>query len=232
MADRSRRPLREDAVAGAGTRSRQVAVTLISFACVVVTAVGLDVIVGWRWALGAVVYAPPGLLVCCVFLQLLALVSYALPYWAALRIGDGPQVRLNQAVVLSVIGFSAFLPWGGVDFDKRVLARQTDAIVARRATRVLGFLEYAVLSPAAWVAALFLITSGAKGQRSLYLSWIVGVPTGVAVAIWGIRYRDRIPHRWSASRWVCDAIAFLAGAWHASTEELAGRGRDGSLLGG
>jgi hypothetical protein len=209
MADRGRTPLREDVHAVAGTFRRRLLVASISLAFVVAAAAGLGVIAGWRWPC-TLVHARPGLLVCCAFLQLLALVSYAVPYRAALQLSEGPQIRLYQAVLLSVTGFSAFLPWGGFAFDKRVLARQTDASVARHATRVLGILEYVVLSPAAWAAALVLVISGAKGQRSLYLSWIIGVPTGAAVAVCGIKYRDRIPRRWAASRWICDAMQSLS----------------------
>jgi hypothetical protein len=209
VADRSQTPLGEAVDAVAGTRRRQLMVASISLAFVVAAAVSLDVMAGSRWVRRAVLHARPGLLVGCALLQLLALLSYAIPYWVALRMSDGPQIRLRQTVLLSVTGFSAFLPWGGFDFDKRVLARQTDMSVARSATRVLGDLEYIVLSPAAWTAALILVISGAKGQSSLYLSWIIGVPTGAAVATAAIKFRDRIPRRWAVSRWISDAMRSL-----------------------
>ena len=182
----------------------------ISLAFVAAAIIGLDLITGGRWALRTLLHARPGLLLASTLLQLLALVSYAMAYRATLRMSDGQQIRLSQAVLLSVTGFSAFLPWGGFDFDKRVLARQTDIGVARRATRMLGMVEYLVLSPATWAAAVVLFLSGANGQSSLYLSWIIGVPTGAAAAIWGINYRDRIPRRWAAGRWICDAIQSLS----------------------
>ncbi len=200
----------EDVNAVTGTRRRQLAVASISLAFVAAAITGLDLITGGRWALGTLLHAWPGLLLGCTLLQLIALVSYAVPYRATLRMSDGQQIRFSQAVLLSVTGFSAVLPWGGFDFDKRVLARQTDIGMARRATRLLGMLEYLVLSPATWAAALVLFVSGAKGQSSLYLSWIIGVPTGAAVAICGIHYRDRIPRRWAAGRWICDAIQSLS----------------------
>jgi uncharacterized membrane protein YbhN (UPF0104 family) len=59
----------------------------------------------------------------------------------------------------------------------------------------LSFLEYAVLAPAALVAAVIVLLLHNSISTSLTVPWIVGVPVGAALALTALRHRESVA-RW------------------------------------
>jgi uncharacterized membrane protein YbhN (UPF0104 family) len=116
---------------------------------------------------------------------LLAPVVYVVPYRiiAQLDVGhDLSEGRLARAVVA---GFAPFAPAGGFALDQRVL-HQVYGSQREATVRVLGLgaLEWALLAPAAWVAAIVLLVSGdPRPMPSLLWPWIILVPVGFAAGL-------------------------------------------------
>src|SRR5207244_10197308 len=98
-------------------------------------------------------------------------------------------------------GFGVFIPRGGFALDHEALL---DAGVPQREAelrvRRLGLLEYAILAPAAFGAALFLLVDGIRDRAGIQLSWIIGVPLGTAVTLVLLRYRSRMRRGGRASK--------------------------------
>ena len=118
--------------------------------------------------------------------------GYLVAYRELARADEGPNFRLRHAGAAVATGFGVFMPRGGFAFDQEVMC---DAGVSPReaAVRVRGLsvLEYAVLAPAAFGAALFLLVEGIRDRGGVQLSWIVGVPVGTAVTLVLLRHRTR-----------------------------------------
>jgi uncharacterized membrane protein YbhN (UPF0104 family) len=107
------------------------------------------------------------------------------------RADEGPTMPVHHAGALVATGFGLFIPRGGFALDQEALL---DAGVPPReaALRVrrLGLLEYAILAPAAFAAALFLLVDGIRDHAGIQLSWIVGVPLGTVVTLALLRHRS------------------------------------------
>ena len=100
---------------------------------------------------------------------------------------------VRHAGTLVTTGFGLFIPRGGFALDHEALL---DAGVPPREAQVrvrrLGLLEYAILAPAAFGAALFLLLDGFPDRTGIQLSWIVGVPVGTCVTLFLLRHRSRM----------------------------------------
>src|SRR5262245_52543484 len=118
-------------------------------------------------------------------------IGYLVAYRELARSDQGPDLRLSHVGAVVATGFGVFIPRGGFALDQEALC---DAGVPPReaAVRVrgLGLLEYAVLAPAAFAAALFLLVHGIRDRGGVQLSWIVGVPVGTAVTLLLVRHRS------------------------------------------
>jgi hypothetical protein len=119
--------------------------------------------------------------------------GYLVAYRELARADEGPDLRLAHVGAVVATGFGVFIPRGGFALDHEALC---DAGVPPReaAARVrgLGVLEYAILAPAAFAAALFLLVQGIGDHGGVQLSWIVGVPLGTAVTLVLVRHRSRL----------------------------------------
>ena len=120
-----------------------------------------------------------------------SLVGYTIAYRELARADEGPTMQVHHAGALVATGFGLFIPRGGFALDQEALL---DAGVPPReaALRVrrLGLLEYAILAPAAFAAALFLLVDGIRDHAGIQLSWIVGVPLGTVVTLALMRHRS------------------------------------------
>ena len=120
-----------------------------------------------------------------------SLLGYTFAYRELARVDEGPDLTVHHAGALVTTGFGVFIPRGGFALDHEALL---DAGVppheAELRVRRLGLLEYAILAPAAFAAALFLLLEGFPDRTGLQLSWIVGVPGGVCVTLFLLRYRS------------------------------------------
>jgi uncharacterized membrane protein YbhN (UPF0104 family) len=132
----------------------------------------------WTW-FG---YALGGLIV--------SLVGYTFAYRELARADEGPDLPVHHAGALVATGFGVFIPRGGFALDQEALL---DAGVPPREAelrvRGLGLLEYAILAPAAFAAALYLLVDGIPDRAGVQMSWIVGVPVGTIVTLFLLRHR-------------------------------------------
>ena len=143
-----------------------------------------------------------------------SLLGYTLAYHELSRADEGPELRLQHVGALVATGFGVFIPRGGFALDQEALL---DAGVPPREAelrvRRLGLLEYAILAPAAFGAALFLLIDGVRDRAGIQLSWIIGVPLGTAVTLVLLRHRSWMRRggrvRKAIARFL-DAVARLA----------------------
>jgi uncharacterized membrane protein YbhN (UPF0104 family) len=147
--------------------------------------------------------------------QAVAYVGYALAYREVARAEGGAELDTPKTAALVATGFAAFLQGGGFALDREALRR---AGLSKRESRqrvlALGMLEYAVLAPAAAIAALFVLLRVDGLDRSLTLPWVIGVPVGATIALLAVRVRKRIerPRGWRAGLGHgLSALAFVLG---------------------
>jgi Lysylphosphatidylglycerol synthase TM region len=123
-----------------------------------------------------------------------AQVGYTFAYREVAHVGRGVKLSALRASAIVSAGFGMFIPRGGFAVDIEALE---DLGVPPDEARVrvlgLGSLEYAVLATGALVCAILLLVDHAQAQRTVTLSWVIGVPLGTALALLAVRYR----------RWIC-----------------------------
>jgi hypothetical protein len=117
-------------------------------------------------------------------------IGYLIAYRELARFDEGPDLHLHHVGAVVATGFGVFIPRGGFALDQEALL---DAGVppreAEERVRGLGLLEYAILAPAAFACALFLLVDGIADRSGVQMSWIVGVPLGTVVTLSLVRYR-------------------------------------------
>jgi uncharacterized membrane protein YbhN (UPF0104 family) len=143
-----------------------------------------------------------------------SLIGYTFAYRELARADEGPDLPVHHAGALVATGFGVFIPRGGFALDQEALL---DVGVPPREAelrvRGLGLLEYAILAPAAFGAALFLLVGGFPDHAGVQLSWIVGVPVGAAVTLLLLRHRKRIARGGRARKTIArflEAVARMA----------------------
>jgi uncharacterized membrane protein YbhN (UPF0104 family) len=172
----------------------------VLLAVAIVLAGAATVAMAWEAGAHAVVSAlahvRPGWVLVAFVAQLLALVAYVPSYRALVAFEGGARLQWRCALELVVAGFGAFVPFGGFAHDRRVLERvESDTHLAGARVLGLGALEYAVLAPAAFVAAIVLIAQQAHAQGAVLWSWAICVPVGAALALLALRHRERVTRR-------------------------------------
>jgi uncharacterized membrane protein YbhN (UPF0104 family) len=169
-------------------------------ALIVVAAIlAVAAIVGVAWAAGLasvwhVLRHPHWLWVApAVGGEVVAYVGYTVAYRETVRAEGGAELEAPRAAALVTTGFGVFLQGGGFALDREALRRAGLGKGEARA-RVLGLgaLEYAVLAPAATVAAVIVLLRDHEIGKSLTLPWLIGVPVGAVIALTAWRFRDRI----------------------------------------
>lgn len=97
-----------------------------------------------------------------------------------------PKLWVVIAVVLA--GFGPFVAGGGFNLDRKVLTSvYGDEETARVQVVGLIALEWAVLAPMVWLAALILLVQGVSLQGSLAVYWVIGVPLGFVAVLWATK---------------------------------------------
>jgi uncharacterized membrane protein YbhN (UPF0104 family) len=139
-------------------------------------------------------------------------VGYLLAYREVARHDDGPEIHPVRAAALVVTGFGLVVPRGGFAIDSAALCEH--GISTREASRrvlSLGILEYAVLAPAAFGAALVLLFQHIDAQDGLLPSWVIGVPAGTAITLLLLPIRGRMRRRgWVRKRLAHSLDAIVA----------------------
>ena len=94
-------------------------------------------------------------------MELAAYFGYVVAYREVARLEGGPWLGLGRAGAIVAAGFGAFVIRGGFVVDRQALeAAGLDPRQARARVLGLGALEYAVLAPAAALAAVILLARG------------------------------------------------------------------------
>ena len=123
-------------------------------------------------------------------------VGYLLAYREVARADGGPVISVGRALAVVVTGFGIVVPRGGFAIDTAELAEHgCDEDDARQRVVNLAVLEYAVLAPATFVAAILLLLRHTPAQSGLLPSWVIGVPVGTAIALLLVAFRRKIGSR-------------------------------------
>jgi hypothetical protein len=129
-------------------------------------------------------------------------VGYMLAYREVGRLRGGPVVPVRRMGALVVAGFGMLVPRAGFTLDQGVWRDQgLSDEQARDRVMTTGMLEYALLAPAAFIAALVLLVTHYPATQDVLPSWTIGVPAGAIVTFVLLIYRHRLPHQgriWNA----------------------------------
>src|SRR5712691_3237984 len=147
----------------------------------------LDVAAGVNW-----VWLPTAL-----GMEIAAYFGYIVAYREVARVEGGPEIGMGRAGAIVAAGFGVFVIRGGFVVDRQAL--ESAGMPPRQArVRVLGLgaLEYAVLAPAAAVAAMIIVARGTTHPSfGFTLPWAIAVPLGFGAAVLALAYRDRMAGR-------------------------------------
>jgi uncharacterized membrane protein YbhN (UPF0104 family) len=168
----------------------------------------LGALVGISWAAGfdAVLHelrrVDPIWLPVAFGMEVAAYFGYVVAYRELARAEGGPRLGLGRAGAIVAAGFGAFVIRGGFFVDRQALeAAGLEPRQARVRVLGLGALEYAVLAPAAALAAVILLVRGSTHPSlGFTLPWLIAVPLGfiAAFAALAIRHRIRDDGGWRA----------------------------------
>jgi uncharacterized membrane protein YbhN (UPF0104 family) len=128
-------------------------------------------------------------------MEVAAYLGYVVAYREVARVEGGPRLGIGRAGAIVATGFGVFVIRGGFIVDRHALE---DAGLEPRAARVrvlgLGALEYAVLAPAAALAAVIILARGSTHPSlGFTLPWAIAVPLGFLAAFAALGFRDRLP---------------------------------------
>ena len=175
-----------------GVRDRPRLLTAVAIAVAVAGIVVMAAIAGFRAVGDAADHVSAGWIALAGAAQIAAYAGYVVAYRAIARLKRGPELSPGLAGRLVGAGFGAFALRGGFGLDTRALRGLTGER-DRPVTRVLGLgaLEWALLAPAACIAALVLLLTGSRAQGALLWSWVIAVPVGFAGGPWAA-HPDRV----------------------------------------
>jgi uncharacterized membrane protein YbhN (UPF0104 family) len=163
-------------------------------------ALALGALVGISWAAGfgnvlhELRHLDPIWLPVAFGMELAAYFGYVVAYREVARLEGGPRLGLGRAGAIVAAGFGAFVVRGGFVVDRQALeAAGLDPRQARARILGLGALEYAVLAPAAALAAVILLARGSTHPSlGFTLPWAIAVPLGFAAAFAALALRHRV----------------------------------------
>ncbi len=168
------------------SRDRPAQVTLLAFALAAAAVIAIAGAYGFS-AFGAVwSHLHPGWLLLADGAELLTVPAYVVAYRWVASIDGGPRLSLALVTRVVMAGFGPFVLAGGFAVDKRALhAIENDEHSATVRVLGLGALEWALLAPAAWLAAVVLLIAGdTRPWPSLLWPWAIAVPVGFALGFW------------------------------------------------
>jgi uncharacterized membrane protein YbhN (UPF0104 family) len=127
-------------------------------------------------------------------MEIAAYVGYVVAYREVARVEGGPRLGLARAGAIVAAGFGVFVIRGGFVVDRQALeAAGLEPRQARARVLGLGALEYAVLAPAAALAAMILLARGSTHPSlGFTLPWLIAVPLGFIAAFAALTIRHRV----------------------------------------
>jgi uncharacterized membrane protein YbhN (UPF0104 family) len=127
----------------------------------------------------------PGWIALIAGAEALTYPAYSIAYRSVARVHGHATLEMPLVGRVVAAGFGPFHLAGGFGVDRRALhALQEDERSARVRVLGLGVLEWALLAPIACVTAIIFLTTGEDVLPSLLWPWAIGVPVGLAVALW------------------------------------------------
>jgi hypothetical protein len=136
-----------------------------------------------------------------------AYIGYIAAYRAVTEVeGDRPlDWRATAAVVAT--GFGVFHVRGGFGVDLEAMHQSCSSPEQAR-SRVLGLgaLEYAVLAPAASIAAMLVLAEGTRISWGMTLPWAIAVPLGFLFGYAALRHHGRLHRRGGLAGAVAQAL--------------------------
>jgi uncharacterized membrane protein YbhN (UPF0104 family) len=177
-------------------------------------AVGISWAAGFESVLHELRHVDPIWLPVAFGMEVAAYFGYVIAYREVARVEGGPVLGLGRAGAIVAAGFGVFVIRGGFIVDRQALeAAGLDPRQARVRVLGLGALEYAVLAPAAALAAVILLARGSTHPSlGFTLPWAIAVPLGFAAALGAVAIRPRVRDEggWRAVlRHALDAIQIL-----------------------
>jgi uncharacterized membrane protein YbhN (UPF0104 family) len=183
-------------------------------------ALALGAVVGIAWAAGfgrvlhELRHFDPIWLPVAFGMELAAYFGYVVAYREVARLQGGPRLGLGRAGAIVAAGFGAFVIRGGFVVDRQALeAAGLEPRQARVRVLSLGALEYAVLAPAAALAAVIILARGSTHPSlGFTLPWAIAVPLGFLAAFGALTHRHRVRDEggWRAVlRHALDAVHML-----------------------
>jgi uncharacterized membrane protein YbhN (UPF0104 family) len=166
----------------------------------------LGAVVGTAWAAGfrdvldGLRNVDPIWLPVALGMEIAAYLGYVVAYREVARAEGGPRLGLARAGAIVAAGFGAFVIRGGFIVDRQALeAAGLQPRQARIRVLGLGALEYAVLAPAAALAAVILLARGSTHPSlGFTLPWAIAVPLGFIGAFAALAIR---PHLGDHGAW-------------------------------
>jgi uncharacterized membrane protein YbhN (UPF0104 family) len=125
--------------------------------------------------------------------EAVAYLGYAFGYREIARVEEGPKMTTGTTAAAVAAGFGPFVARGGFAVDLHAF-RQTGISDREVRVRVLGLgaLEYALLAPAACIAAIqLLVRGGHEPSLAITLPWAIAVPLGFVAALSAVGQRAR-----------------------------------------
>jgi uncharacterized membrane protein YbhN (UPF0104 family) len=157
-------------------------------------AVGISWAAGFESVLHELRHFNPIWLPVAFGMEVAAYFGYVVAYREIARVEGGPRLGIGHAGAIVAAGFGAFVIRGGFVVDRQAL--EAAGLKPREArVRVLGLgaLEYAVLAPAAALAAVILLARGATHPSlGFTLPWAIAVPLGFLAAFAALAFRHRV----------------------------------------
>ncbi len=161
-------------------------------------ALGAAVGIAWAAGFGRVLHElrhfDPIWLPVAFGMELAAYFGYVVAYREVARVEGGPRLGLARAGAIVAAGFGVFVIRGGFVVDRQALeAAGLEPRQARVRVLGLGALEYAVLAPAAAIAAVVLLAQGSTHPSlGFTLPWAIAVPLGFVAAFAALALLPRV----------------------------------------
>jgi uncharacterized membrane protein YbhN (UPF0104 family) len=185
----------------------------IVFLVVVAAMLAAGAVAGVAWAAGLDAVHDRLVNVDLVWLPVAAVVllpayaGYIAAYRAVTEVeGERPlEWRATAAVVAT--GFGVFHVRGGLGVDLEAM-HQSSSSPGEARCRVLGLgaLEYAVLAPAASIAAMLVLAEGSRISWGMTLPWAIAVPLGFLFGFAALRHNNRLHRRGGLAGAIAQAL--------------------------
>jgi len=172
-------------------RRHPVMLAVVALAIAAGTAVAIAASAGFARVGDVFASIRPGWIALAAAGQVVGVLAYAFSYRIVAAVDAGPRLRYVSALNLVAAGFGAFTAAGGFTLDYHAWRLAGHGKSGAR-IRVLGLgaVEYAVLAPAACIAAIALLAGGSGVMPSLLWPWALAVPAGFAAAFWAVAKRE------------------------------------------